>query len=45
MGWLKDGDGFSDANADGYVTYCESHDEERMQYKAKKWERNIHDYH
>ena len=37
MGWLKDGDGFSDANADGYVTYCESHDEERMQYKAKKW--------
>lgn len=37
MGWLKDGDGFSEANADGYVTYCESHDEERMQYKAKKW--------
>ena len=37
MGWLKDGDGFSDANKDGYVSYCESHDEERMQYKAKKW--------
>ena len=37
MGWLKDGDSFSEANKDGYVSYCESHDEERMQYKAKKW--------
>lgn len=37
MGWLKDGDSFADANKDGYVSYCESHDEERMQYKAKKW--------
>ena len=37
MGWLKDGDGFGDANKDGYVSYCESHDEERMQYKTKKW--------
>jgi hypothetical protein len=37
MGWLKDGDGFGDANKDGYVSYCESHDEERMQYKAKKY--------
>ena len=37
MGWLKDGDGFDEANKDGYVSYCESHDEERMQYKAKKW--------
>jgi hypothetical protein len=37
MGWLKDGDGLSDANKDGYVTYCESHDEERMQYKCKEW--------
>ena len=37
MGWLKDGDSFDDANKDGYVSYCESHDEERMQYKAKKW--------
>ena len=37
MGWLKDGDGFADANKDGYVSYCESHDEERMQYKAKKY--------
>ena len=37
MGWLKDGDSFESANQDGYVSYCESHDEERMQYKAKKW--------
>ena len=37
MGWLKDGDSFGDANNDGYVSYCESHDEERMQYKCKKY--------
>ncbi len=37
MGWLKDGDGFGDANRAGYVSYAESHDEERMQYKAKTW--------
>ncbi len=37
MGWLKDGDSFADANKDGLVTYCESHDEERMQYKARTW--------
>ena len=37
MGWLKDGDAFTDASKDGYVSYCESHDEERMQYKAKKY--------
>lgn len=37
MGWLKDGDSFTDANKDGFVSYCESHDEERMQYKAKQW--------
>lgn len=37
MGWLQDGDAFSDANKDGYVSYCESHDEERMQYKCKKY--------
>jgi len=42
MGWLKpddDGhtDGFGEANKDGYVSYCESHDEERMQYKCKMW--------
>ncbi len=37
MGWLKDGDSFSNANRDGYVTYCESHDEERNFYKALVW--------
>ena len=37
MGWLKDGDSFADANKAGYVSYAESHDEERMQYKAKTW--------
>ena len=37
MGWLKDGDAFTDANQDGYVSYAESHDEERMQYKAKTY--------
>ena len=37
MGWLQNGDAFSEANADGYVTYAESHDEERLQYKAKKY--------
>lgn len=42
MGWLKpDGEGHTDAftaaNKKSYVSYCESHDEERMQYKAKKY--------
>ena len=42
MGWLKpdmggNTDAFNAANNDGYVSYAESHDEERMQYKAKKW--------
>ena len=37
MGWLKEGDAFTEANKDGYVSYCESHDEERMQYKCKMW--------
>jgi 1,4-alpha-glucan branching enzyme len=37
MGWLQDGDGFAEANKDGYVSYCESHDEERMQYKCKQY--------
>ena len=37
MGWLKDGDGFADANKEGYVSYAESHDEERMQYKCKAY--------
>jgi hypothetical protein len=29
------GSSFSNANKLGYVSYCESHDEERMQYEAK----------
>lgn len=37
MGWLKDGDSFADANKRGYVSYAESHDEERMQYKCKAY--------
>jgi hypothetical protein len=37
MGWLKDGDDLSGANNTGYVSYAESHDEERMQYKAKTY--------
>lgn len=37
MGWLKDGDGFDGANRKGYVSYAESHDEERMQYKVKMY--------
>ena len=37
MGWLKDGDGFGNANRAGYVSYAESHDEERMQFKAKTY--------
>ena len=37
MGWLKEGDSFANANRDGYVSYCESHDEERMQYKCKMY--------
>ncbi len=37
MGWLKDGDNISDANKDNYISYCESHDEERNYYKAKTW--------
>jgi glycosidase len=37
MGWLKDGDSFTNANRDGYVTYCESHDEERAFFKAKQY--------
>jgi hypothetical protein len=37
MGWLKDGDSFITANKDGYITYAESHDEERMQYKCKAY--------
>ena len=34
-GYYTKGD-FTQANLDGRVSYCESHDEERMQYKAMK---------
>ena len=42
MGWLKPDDSghtdaFYGANQSGYVSYAESHDEERMQYKAKMY--------
>ncbi|MCQ2331396.1 MAG: alpha-amylase family glycosyl hydrolase, partial [Paludibacteraceae bacterium] len=37
MGWLKEGDALNDANKDGYISYTESHDEERNYYKAKTW--------
>lgn len=37
MGWMDKDDDISAANQDGYVSYCESHDEERMQYKCKKY--------
>lgn len=42
MGWYDDKspDNKSDlsrANKDGYVSYCESHDEERSFFKAKQW--------
>ena len=37
MGWMDKEDDISAANTDGYVSYCESHDEERMQYKCKRW--------
>ncbi len=42
MGYLKgvnstDEDSFYEANRDGYVSYAESHDEERNFYKAKTW--------
>ncbi|PWA05933.1 alpha-amylase family glycosyl hydrolase [Flavobacterium psychrotolerans] len=35
MGWLKDGDDLNGSNQDGFLSYCESHDEERIMYKAK----------
>lgn len=37
MGWLHDGDGLDSSNQDGWVTYCESHDEERNMFKAKTY--------
>ncbi len=42
MGWLEpdpsgNTDALHDANRNGYVSYAESHDEERMQYKVKMY--------
>ncbi|MEN9304642.1 MAG: hypothetical protein RL264_3071 [Bacteroidota bacterium] len=37
MGWLQDGDNLNSSNQDGWVTYCESHDEERNMFKAKTY--------
>ncbi len=42
MGWLEpdpsgNTDALNDANRNGYVSYAESHDEERMQYKVKMY--------
>lgn len=37
MGWMTDNDNLNPANNDGYVSYCESHDEERCFFKAKQW--------
>ena len=36
MGWLSE-DALTDANQKGYVSYCESHDEERNFYKVKTY--------
>lgn len=41
MGYLREGDSFAEANKDGYVSYCESHDEERNFYKAKTYGNGI----
>lgn len=37
MGWLRDGDALSGMNKKGWVSFGESHDEERNFYKAKTW--------
>lgn len=37
MGWLDQNDDISAANKQGWVYYCESHDEERNFYKAKAY--------
>ncbi len=37
MGWLKDGDNISGMNKKGWISFGESHDEERNYYKALKW--------
>lgn len=37
MGWLENEDSFAEANKDGYISYPESHDGERVFFKAKRW--------
>lgn len=37
MGWLKDGDALSNSNKVGWISFAESHDEERNFYKAQQW--------
>lgn len=38
MGWLDKDDDINGGNrGDGYISYCESHDEERNQYKVKQY--------
>lgn len=37
MGWLKDGDNITGMNKKGWVSFGESHDEERNYYKAQQW--------
>ena len=38
MGWLNERDDINGGNrGDGYISYCESHDEERNQYKVKQY--------
>lgn len=37
MGWLRDGDDLSGMNTTGWISYAESHDEERNFYKAKMY--------
>lgn len=37
MGWLHEGDGLDASNVDGWLTYCESHDEERNMFKARSF--------
>lgn len=42
MGWLHDGDDLGQNSVDGFLTYCESHDEERNMFKAKTYGNGSH---
>jgi len=37
MGWLRDGDALDGAGMDGWISYSESHDEQRNFWKSKMW--------